>query len=298
MKTKILKGAPVAEQYIAECRSKIDAMKSKNITPALRVLLIGNDPASEIYTRKKTQKCHEIGIDGSIISMSAASTTEEVLSQVHLLNDDVNIHGILIQLPLPKNIDTQQVLQAVDPKKDVDGFHPMNVGRLQLQLPNTFIPCTVQGILALLEYYTIPIEGSNVVILGRSNIVGKPLATILSSKEKNGNATVTLCHSKTKNIEQHTLSADIIIVAMGMPLFLTGEMIKEGAYLIDVGISPTPVHSQYAGKKKIVGDIDYDSVLGKAAGVSPVPGGIGPLTIAMLMHNTIMAAQMMLDRDR
>lgn len=289
METTILRGTPVAEVHIAQLKTTIDTMKSNNITPSLRVILIGNDPASTIYTAKKTQKCNEIGIDGSIIHLSETCNTNEVLSQIKALNDDPTIYGILIQLPLPKHIDTEQVLQAIDPKKDVDGFHPMNVGSLQLQLPNVLIPCTVEGILALLEYYSIPVEGSNVVILGRSNIVGKPLASILSSK--GNNATVTLCHSKTRDIQQYTMHADIIISAMGNPLFLSGDMIAEGSTLIDVGISPPPPHSKYFGKKKIVGDIDYESVLGKARGVSPVPGGVGPLTIAMLMKNTIRATQ-------
>lgn len=291
MEEKKLKGLPVAEFHLNEIKKRIEVLSHRGITPCLRVVLVGDDPASKIYTSKKAEKCQQIGMDGEIISMPENSSTEQVLDVVKSLNEDKKVHGILVQLPLPPQIDEKSILYAVSPHKDVDGFHPNNIGRLQIGDSHTFIPCTALGIAELLHYYHVPIEGSHIAIIGRSNIVGKPLAQIFSSKGKFGNATVTICHSRTKNISQFTQQADIVVVAMGVPLFLKGDMIKEGTILIDVGINPTPEDSEYYGHKKIVGDIDFNSVQDKARGITPVPGGVGPLTIAMLMKNTVQAAE-------
>lgn len=290
MDNKLLKAAPVVTHHLTQLQSSIDTLRTHKIVPALRVIMIGDNPASMIYTRKKAEKCKEIGLDGEVISLPRDTDTETLLSLIQKLNNDTQVHGILVQLPLPEHIDEDKVLETILPEKDVDGFHSMNIGRLQLQSPTALIPCTAKGIIALLQYYNITTEGKHVVIVGRSNIVGKPIAQLLSAKNDAGNATVTICHSRTPSIEYFTKQADIVIAAIGKPLFITQSMIKEGAVLVDVGINPTPPDSPYADKKKIVGDIDFNDVFDKASAITPVPGGIGPMTIAMLMENTVQTA--------
>lgn len=293
MECQILTGKEVATYHLGLLKSRIKVLNALHITPTLRVILVGNNPASTLYTNKKAQKCKEIGIDGEIIALDTETTTKTLLQIINKLNIDNAIHGILVQLPLPPHIDDRLILESIDPHKDVDGFHTINIGRLQLQDARTFIPCTAKGIIELLTYYKIATEGKHIVIIGRSNIVGRPMAQMLSAKNEHGNATVTLCHSKTQNIAYFTRQADIIIAAIGKALFLTADMIKDHAILIDVGINNTPTNSIYFGKKNIVGDIDYDSVKNKAQAITPVPGGIGPMTIAMLMHNTIQATEIL-----
>lgn len=308
MECLILKGAPVALHHLELLTPRIQALKKSGITPALRVVLVGDNPASAIYTRKKAEKCKEIGIDGEVIALPKETTTELLQDCIQQLNKDVTIHGILIQLPLPSHIDEALILETVLPEKDVDGFHNINIGRLQIQDSRALIPCTALGIIKLLEFYEIATSGAHALVLGRSNIVGRPVAQLLSAKIKSagvsddsianspysasGDATVTMCHSRTKDIASFTRQADILVAAIGIPLFITGDMIKEGVILVDVGINPTQKNSAYHGRKKIVGDIDQDSIMNKAKAITPVPGGIGPMTIAMLMHNTVQATEM------
>ncbi len=284
---KILSGKDVAEHCLLKLKKKIDYCKSNGITPCLKVILVGANPASEIYTRNKKRKCHLLGMDGKVITFPDSINTKELCMYIHTLNNDTKVHGILIQLPLPSHIDVQKVLNTVSPEKDVDGFHTVNVGRLQKMLPNTLIPCTAKGIWEILKFYNIEIKGSNVVIIGRSEIVGKPIAALLSAKHKYGNATVTICHSATKDISSHTQRADIIVAAIGKPRFITADMIKENVIIIDVGINRVKNTDNNKTPYKIVGDVDFEGVLQKARAITPVPGGVGPMTIAMLMYNTV-----------
>ena len=250
--------------------------------PGLAFILIGHDPASASYVKMKAIACEEVGIHSKVIHLPKDILQKELLRLIFELNFDETIDGILIQQPFPDHLDSHTLLNAVDPKKDVDGFHPLNVGKVFMQDEEGFIPCTPLGILKLIEAYKIPTEGKHVVVLGRSLIVGKPIANLLAQKSPLGNATVTICHAKTANLETHTKSADILIAAIGKPRFIKAEHLKPNAYVIDVGIN----RIEEEGKSKIVGDVDFESAQKIAKMITPVPGGVGPMTIAMLLENT------------
>lgn len=258
------------EKETAELKTKIGR------TPGLATVLVGEDPASAVYVRNKNKICHEIGFQSFGQNLSAETTEEELLDIIKKLNSNDEVNGILVQLPLPDHIDSEKILLSIDPEKDVDGFHPINVGKLAIG--NALLtPCTPTGIIALLDYYKIEIPGKHAVVLGRSNIVGKPVAHLLLQRH----ATVTICHSKTKNLQQVTRQADILIAAVGRPHFVNSDMVKEGAVVIDVGINRVD--------GKLTGDVDFDQVAEKAGLITPVPGGVGPMTIALLMENTLKA---------
>ncbi len=291
MAAKIISGKQIAEEMRAEMKVEIDELKAKhNIVPGLAVVLVGEDPASQVYVRNKKKSCEQIGINSIEHKLSADTPEEELLALVEKLNNDDEVHGILVQLPLPKQIDEHKVLNLIVPEKDVDGFHPVNVGRMLIGDP-IFLPCTPHGVQQMLVRSGIEIEGSHVVILGRSNIVGKPVAAILMQKAKNANATVTICHSRTKNLADVTRLGDILIAAIGVPGFVKADMVKEGAAVIDVGVNRVEDASKKSGFK-LVGDVDFEAVKEIAGAISPVPGGAGPMTITMLLHNTIRAAKM------
>lgn len=260
--------------------------------PGLCVILIGNNPASQAYVNAKIKACHKIGIYSELITLPENVSEDYLLKKIDRLNQDKNIHGILVQLPLPKHISTNKVIEAISYQKDVDGFHPINMGRLAKGLP-ALVPCTPKGIQELLKFYNIETEGKHCVIIGRSNIVGMPMSVIMMQNMPFANATVTVCHSKTKNIEYYTRQADILIAAVGSPKKITGDMVKEGCIVIDVGIN----RIQHGDKYQLVGDVDFESVAPKSSYITPVPGGVGPMTIAMLMKNTLEAAKRLHAQD-
>ncbi|MGQ9631355.1 MAG: bifunctional methylenetetrahydrofolate dehydrogenase/methenyltetrahydrofolate cyclohydrolase FolD [bacterium] len=291
MPAKIISGNEIAEAMRSEMVKEIENLKAKhNLTPGLAVILVGDNPASQVYVRSKGKACEEIGIYSETHKLPATAEESEVLGLIEKLNKDPKIHGVLVQLPLPDHIDEEKVLTAIDPKKDVDGFHPYNVGRLAIGKP-TFIPCTPYGIQQMLVRSGVDPRGKHVVVLGRSNIVGKPVALILMQKAEGADATVTICHSRTRNLPEVTRSADILIAAIGRAQFVKADMVKEGAVVIDVGINRVDDPESKRGYK-LVGDVDFDAVKEKASAISPVPGGVGPMTITMLLHNTILAAKM------
>lgn len=286
--TQILNGKEVAEFAYNETVSKIEQLKKNSITPGLAVVLVGDDPASAVYVRSKGKMCERMGINSKTITMAADSSQEELLQVIDALNNDDAFHGILVQLPLPKHMDEQKVIEAIKPQKDVDCFHPHNVGLLTIGQPYLW-PCTPAGIIEIFKYYKIDTNGKNVVVIGRSNIVGKPIANMLIQKDTFANATVTVVHSRTKELASFTKNADIIIAAMGVPLFLKEEMVKNDAVIIDVGINRVESAESKKGYK-LVGDVDYAGLFEKSAAITPVPGGVGPMTIGMLMRNTVIAA--------
>ena len=292
MDTKILSGKDVSNATYQALQSRIEALKSQSIVPGLAVLLIGEDAGSQIYVRNKTKKFADLGLYSNTFQYSSSISQEDLLSKIRELNNDDRFHGILVQLPLPKHIDKYKVLSAMDPKKDVDGFHPSNLGVLVAGKPH-FIPCTPKGIMRILEHYQINLSGKNLVVVGRSNIVGRPISILTSLKKEYANATTTICHSGTPDIVDHTKRADIVILAIGSPNFLKGNHIKAGSVIIDVGINRVEDHSPKG--YKIVGDGDEMTLMGKASAITPVPGGVGPMTIAMLIENTIEAAERLLD---
>ncbi len=259
-------------------------MKKGKRPPRLAAVLVGNDGASLTYVGSKVRSCEKIGYQSTLIHLPETTSEDELLEQIHSLNTDKEIDGFIVQLPLPKHIDEEKVLMAVDPHKDVDGFHPTNFGKMTLDM-ESFIPATPYGIVELLDRYKIDISGKHAVVIGRSNIVGRPMSILLSRKSSPGNATVTLTHSRTQNLETITKEADIVVSALGVPNFLTQDMIKEGAIIIDVGITRVPDASKPKGYV-ITGDVDYENVKEKASYITPVPGGVGPMTIAMLLQNT------------
>ena len=287
MTAVILDGKTLAEQIRAEtAREVAEFVKTTGVTPCLAAVLVGENPASQVYVRNKQKACEKAGITSQLHRPPVESTTEELLALIDRLNCDKSVHGILVQLPLPKQIDETRVLEAVNPAKDVDAFHPDNVGRIVQGRPR-FLPCTPHGVQQLLLRSNIKIAGANVVVLGRSDIVGKPMAVMLMQRGRGGDATVTVCHSRTRDLPAVTRSADILIVAIGKAKFLTADMVKPGAVVIDVGINRTE-----AG---LVGDVDFEAVKEVASQITPVPGGVGPLTIAMLLHNTLSAARLQQD---
>jgi len=256
-------------------------------TPHLAAILVGTDGASMTYVGAKVKACDQIGFASTLIDLPSETTEEILLSEIDKLNNDNSIDGFIVQLPLPKHIDEQKVLKAINPDKDVDGFHPTNVGRMALDLP-CFLPATPYGILELLERYNIETSGKNVVVMGRSHIVGRPMSILMSQKRKAGDATVTLVHSRTKDLKSFTQQADIIIVAIGISEFLKGDMVKEGVVIVDVGITRLPDATKKSGFR-LAGDVEFESVSKKASYITPVPGGVGPMTIAMLLKNTLLA---------
>tara|TARA_B110000967_G_scaffold195331_1_gene224727 strand:- start:251 stop:1141 length:891 start_codon:yes stop_codon:yes gene_type:complete len=257
--------------------------------PHLAAILVGTNGASMTYVGAKVKACELVGFDSTLIDLPVETTEETLLAQIHALNDNPAIDGFIVQLPLPKHIDEQKVLMAVHPDKDVDGFHPMNVGRMALDLP-TFLSATPYGIMELLERYKIPTSGKQVVVIGRSHIVGRPMSILMSQKRPAGDATVTTAHSRTTNLAELTLEADIVVAALGIPEFLTAEMVKPGAVIIDVGITRVPDETKKRGYR-IAGDVHFESVAEKASYITPVPGGVGPMTIAMLLKNTLLACE-------
>ena len=286
--TKILSGKEVASAVYDDLISRIDRLTSEKITPGLAAVLVGDDPASQVYVRNKRRRFENMGLLGETFRMGDDSSESDVLTLINDLNSDDRFHGILIQLPLPKGIDSDNVLRSVRPDKDVDGFHPENLGLLAAG-NHRFIPCTPKGILRILQFYNIETSGKHAVIVGRSNIVGRPLALMLSAKNDTGNATVTVCHSRTPDIANYTNQADIVIAAVGMPSLIKGDMITDGTVIIDVGINRVKDNSDKG--YKLSGDVDYESVMDKASAITPVPGGVGPMTIAMLVENTVEAAE-------
>jgi len=286
----ILDGKQTSAKIKEEIEAQVSVMKQQNKrTPHLAAVLVGTNGASMTYVGAKVKACQLVGFESTLIELSAETTEAQLLNKIEELNNNPEIDGFIVQLPLPKHIDEQKVLMAVDPDKDVDGFHPMNVGRLTLDLP-TFISSTPYGIMELLERYEIPTSGKHVVVIGRSHIVGRPMSILMSQKRAAGNATVTIAHSRTTNLAALTKEADIIVAALGIPEFLKADMVKKGAVVIDVGITRVPDASKKRGYR-IAGDVDFESVAEKASHITPVPGGVGPMTIAMLLKNTLLACE-------
>jgi len=285
---KILSGNDTAQLVYHSLNNRVISLADKNIRPGLCVVLIGDDPASQIYVRTKTKKLRSLGLLSESIILPSDVKEKKVIKIINDLNNDSKYHGILVQFPLPGHITTQNIINSIKPEKDVDGFHPENVGWLSIGKPR-FIPCTPKGIMRILDHYNIDLNGKNIVVIGRSNIVGRPISILTSLNSQGANGTCTICHSRTKNIEKFTINADVIITAIGSPNYLKGDMIKRGSVLIDVGINR--VNSDNEKGYVIVGDVDWDSVLDKASFITPVPGGVGPMTIAMLVENTIEAAE-------
>ncbi len=286
----LLDGKKTAADIKEEIALEVSYLKENgHRTPHLAAIIVGNDGASITYVNAKVKACERVGFESTLIRLPEETSEEDLLNEIAILNIDKDIDGFIVQLPLPKHIDEQKVLMAVNPNKDVDGFHPMNVGKMALNLP-TFISATPFGILELLERYNIQTSGKHVVVLGRSHIVGSPMSILLSQKRKVGDATVTICHSRTKNLKKITLQADIIIAAIGIPEFLKADMIKENVTVIDVGITRLADSSKQSGFR-LVGDVAFDEVSQKCDFITPVPGGVGPMTIAMLLKNTLLACQ-------
>ena len=289
MTAKIIDGKQVAADMRAELTEEVTKMRAAGTTPGLGVILVGEDPASKSYVSAKEKACDEIGIYARDIRLSAETSQEELIAEVEKLNNDPAIHGILVQLPLPKHINESAVIDTIIPAKDVDGFTPVNVGNLVIG-EECFMPCTPHGVVQLLARSGVEISGSHVVVVGRSNIVGKPVANMLLQKKENANATVTICHTGTKDMASFTRQADILIVAAGRPNTVTADMVKDGAAVIDVGVNRVEDATRKRGYR-LVGDVDFDSVKEKASLITPVPGGVGPMTITMLMVNTVESAR-------
>ena len=283
-------GAAVAAKVLEETKQRVDALRQRGIQPGLAVVLVGNDPASRAYVRSKDRKAAELGLHSVKEELPADTTQEELLALVEKLNADPAIHGILVQSPPPPQIDEAAIVRAIDPRKDVDGFHPVNVAKLALEDPTGFVPCTPLGCIRLLQESGIETAGKNAVVVGRSMIVGKPMALLLMKRGPGGDATVTVAHSRTKNLAAVTRAADIVVAAIGRPHFLGADHIREGAVVIDVGINRIDDPSNPKGYR-LVGDVDYDAVADRCAAITPVPGGVGPMTIAMLMSNCVTAAE-------
>ncbi len=287
---KIIDGKAISEKVLEECRLDVEKLKEEGVKPGLAVVLVGNDPASKAYVGSKARTCIKLGLHSLKIELPESTTQEDLLEVIEQLNHDSDIHGILVQSPPPNHIDESAVVLAIDPAKDVDGFHPQNVAKLALEDPSGFVPCTPLGCQRLLAEHSIETNGANVVIVGRSMIVGKPMALLLMGKGPVGNATVTVAHSRTKDLEGICKGADILIAAVGRPNFLGKEHVKEGAVVIDVGINRVEDSSLSKGYR-LVGDVDFEGVAESCRAITPVPGGVGPMTIAMLISNTIKACR-------
>ncbi len=293
MSAKIISGTETAKAIREELKAEVTELKEKyNVVPGLVTILVGDNPASQSYVAAKNKTAHALGIHSEQVTVPGDISEEELLALVDKYNNDAKIHGILVQLPLPGHINEARVLFAIDPDKDVDGFHPVNIGKMMLGEP-CFLPCTPHGILELLQRSGVETSGAEVVVVGRSNIVGKPIANLMLQKRAGGNATVTLCHTRTRDMDFHTRRADILIVAAGVPRMIKGDQVKEGVVVIDVGVNR--IGKSESGKAILAGDVDFDSVKEKAAAITPVPGGVGPMTITMLMKNTVQAARQSLD---
>ena len=284
----ILSGKEVSASVYDSLDQKIKSLRKNNITPGLAVVLVGEDSASQVYVRSKTKTFNKLSLFTKTYRLPSDSSEKELLELIDDLNKNNLFHGILVQLPLPNHIDSDKVINRILPSKDVDGFHPENAGLLSIGKPR-FIPCTPKGIMEILKYYKIKLDGKHVVVVGRSNIVGRPISILTSLKGENSNGTTTICHSGTKDIGNHTKAADVVIVALGVPGFLKENMIKEGAVVIDVGINRVDDTSEKG--YRLVGDVDWEGIYKKAAAITPVPGGVGPMTIAMLVQNTVEAAE-------
>jgi methylenetetrahydrofolate dehydrogenase (NADP+)/methenyltetrahydrofolate cyclohydrolase len=284
MPATLIKGSEISKQIKEEIKQEVAALKEKhNVIPGLATILVGEDEASKVYVGAKEKACKELGIHSERIDIPSDTKEADLLALIEKLNKDPKIHGILVQLPLPKHINGTKILYAIDPGKDVDAFHPVNVGKLMIGKP-VFLPCTPHGIQELLIRSGVNTDGAEVVVVGRSNIVGKPIANMLIQKNKGANATVTICHTGTRDLASHTRRADILIVAAGKPKTINADMVKEGVVVIDVGVNRL--------ETGLVGDVDFDSVKEKAKAITPVPGGVGPMTITMLMYNTVQSAKM------
>ncbi|OVE73950.1 bifunctional methylenetetrahydrofolate dehydrogenase/methenyltetrahydrofolate cyclohydrolase [bacterium B17] len=289
MTAKIIDGKQIAADMRAEIKEEVAKLKESNIVPGLAVILVGDDPASRSYVTAKEKACAEAGIYSDDNRLPSDTSQEDLLAIVQEKNNDPKIHGILVQLPLPKHIDENEILLAIDPDKDVDGFHPVNVGKMVVG-EKAFMPCTPHGVLQMLSRSGVKTKGAHAVVVGRSNIVGKPVANMLLQKKENANATVTICHTGTKDMSAFTTQADILIVAAGWPNTVTADMVKEGAVVIDVGVNRVEDDTKKSGYR-LVGDVDFEAVKEKASMITPVPGGVGPMTITMLLYNTLESAK-------
>ena len=280
MVAKILDGKQIAKDYRQGSQDQVEALKEKGFTPKLSVILVGNDGASQSYVRSKKKAAEKIGMISEIVHLEETATEEEVLNELNRLNNDDSVSGILVQVPLPKQVSEQKILEAINPEKDVDGFHPINIGKLYID-EQTFVPCTPLGIMEILKHADIDLEGKNAVVIGRSHIVGQPVSKLLLQK----NASVTILHSRSKDMASYLKDADVIVSAVGKPGLVTKDVVKEGAVIIDVGNTPDE-------NGKLKGDVDYDAVKEIAGAITPVPGGVGPLTITMVLNNTLLAEKM------
>ncbi len=289
MTARLILGKEVSEEIYGELRQRIAALKDRGVVPGLAVILVGDDPASQVYVRKKGEMCEELGMRSRIIRMPAETTQDELLKRIAELNADDSVHGFLVQLPLPPQIDEAVVIDAIAPEKDVDCFHPSNVGRLLTGNPD-FMPATPAGVQQMLVRSGVETEGRHVVVIGRSNIVGKPMAALMMQKGEGADSTVTVVHSRTRDLAEITRRADILIVAIGRPRFVTADMVKPGAVVVDVGTNRVEDPSAPKGSR-LVGDVDFDAVKEVASAITPVPGGVGPMTICMLMANAVRAAE-------
>ncbi len=289
MAAKLIKGGEISKQIREEISKDVEELKEKHgITPGLATILVGDDPGSKVYVGQKEKACNNLGIYSERTDIPDDTSEAELLDLVKKFNNDPKIHGILVQLPLPKHINAEHVIYAIDPDKDVDCFHPVNVGKLMIGT-GRFLPCTPHGIMELLRRSGVTTDGKHVVVVGRSNIVGKPMVNLMLQPSPGGNATVTLCHTGTKDLAAYTKTADILVVAVGHPKTITADMVKEGVVVIDVGVNR--IGKTPEGKGILAGDVDFDSVQEKASAITPVPGGVGPMTITMLMKNTVEAAR-------
>ena len=291
MPAELIDGRAIAAKVRAEVAARAKKLAAKGVTPGLAVVLVGDDPASAVYVRAKGKATEEAGMYSRTICLPAETSQAELLAQVDDLNSDPTIHGILVQMPLPKQIDPDRIIRAINPHKDVDGFHPVNVGKMLIGERDGFIPCTPAGIQVLLRESGVKTPGKNCVVIGRSNIVGKPMAALMIQDNENANCTVTVCHRHTADLRAQTLTADILIVAAGRPRMIIEDMVKPGAVVIDVGTNRIPDPTAKSGMR-LVGDVDFEAVRKVASKITPVPGGVGPMTIAMLMSNTVRAAEM------
>ena len=289
MTTRLILGKDVSEEIYSELRTRIAALKARGVVPGLAVVLVGDDPASQVYVRKKGEMCESLGMRSVTVRMPGDTTQESLMAKVEELNRDPSVHGFLVQLPLPSHLDEEQVINAISPEKDVDCFHPSNVGRMLIGNPD-FLPATPAGVQQMLVRSGIETRGKHVVVVGRSNIVGKPMAALMIQKGDGADSTVTVVHSRTRNLPEITRQADILVVAIGKPRFVTADMVKEGAVVIDVGTNRVDDPSKPSGSR-LVGDVDFEAVKDKASAITPVPGGVGPMTICMLMANAVKAAE-------